>query len=75
MYNFFEDCKCGLCPCLYRHKPPILLVPLGAKYEQKLEPLLLNFTTDGAIVTRCTTKYTYFNIKLNEEPVIIFKFL
>ena len=56
MCTFFEDCKFQCYSCLYRNIPPILVFLFVAKYEQKLQPVPLIFTTKDASVIRCTTK-------------------
>ena len=69
--NFLEDCCfwCYFCFISYKTTPFVYLFFrwLEAKYEKKLEAVLLVFTTQGNIVTRHITKYVYFNRIFNEE--------
>ena len=64
MSMFFEDSSVGRYSCLLPHYYPFYYPFWGAEHEQKLEPVSLVlfcfFTTQGAIVTRCITEYTYF---------------
>ena len=71
VYTFFSKIvNLGANSCFFFHITTRFFLPFlmsVLKYEQKLEPIPLVFTTQGAIVARFITEYTYFKRRFNKK--------